>query len=311
MKIHGHVTASPDREPTPVIGTQNLESRIGLPGRSEELDLLKRPSIPRSISYSQGSVSNLTGTSLEGSKLTLNVSDSSLTSLRQDTPRRLSVKRNVDNKSQGLRRHHSSLSLSNPKIAISKFMISEKSNGDGTELNVGKVVSPLEQERKTRLLSSSLSNLARPWGITSRSPSPTKRQAPQEVLNDLESSAAKLPSQTPPPNNAQGQTHSNSNGSIFTRSTKDPLTGKLPRRPLSAFLGRAESKGSMPSVATIPKSVSTDRLPSLFHTTSSTKPSSTLKSPSSDRLQGTAIDVPRRKDEIWPAFRNLDAEYQK
>ena len=80
--------------------------------------------------------------------------------------------------------------------------------------------------------------------------------------------------------------------------------------------GRRESLppslGSVPSVPQLPKSFSTDRLPSLVtHTTNSERPVPVPRIPSSEKHHISPLSVTRKKDDLWTQFRNLDADYSK
>ena len=166
----------------------------------------------------------------------------------------------------------------------------------------------------------SITSLARKsWINKSRSPSPspTKSRLRKEAGQGVESisrvngskpsidlktslsSAAEVRGDVPiPPSYVNGKGRLSRRNSVL-------------RRPLSTLLSKS-LPSEAPSVPLIPKSYSTDRLPSPSkQSTTSSKPPSVPKSWSSEPLQGSGAEAPRRKDELWTVFRTLDGEYQK
>ena len=174
-------------------------------------------------------------------------------------------------------------------------------------------------EHRAPTVAGSITSLARrSWINRSRSPSPspTKSRLWKEAGQGVEpitrvngskpsvdlktslSSAAEVRGDVPiPPSYVNGRRRLSRRNSVL-------------RRPLSTLLSKSPSE--IPSVPLIPKSYSTDRLPSPSkQSTTSNKPPSGPKSWSSEPLQGSGAEVPRRKDELWTVFRTLDGEYQK
>lgn len=173
-----------------------------------------------------------------------------------------------------------------------------------------------EREQAKRSVSGTLSNFTRrrSWIGTPRSPSPSPnkrlsgvgREATPEMKDDHSTSRpgiqsnsvdelVKLPVQTHP------------NGVVRRNS----MIAKKNRRPLSSLLGK-DSSVETPSVPPIPKSYSTDRLPILRHKKSNMSEIPTMpRSTSRDRSQGSGTESPRKRDELWSVFRNLDGEYSK
>ena len=188
------------------------------------------------------------------------------------------------------------------------------------------ITSPAKQEvdrKKTpergpvrRSFSGSISNFARrrSWIGTSRSPSPSPKKKHSRVQKVA----------TPDAEGGHGQSWPFSpskteealvNGSAQTQisgvTRKNSLLGKKNRRPLSSLLSR-DSFVEAPSVPPIPKSFSTDRLPILKQKRSNLSEAPAVpRSTSYERLQGAGLESPRKKDELWGVFRNLDGEYSK
>ena len=175
-------------------------------------------------------------------------------------------------------------------------------------------------ERRAPTVAGSITSLARrSWINRSRSPSPspTKSRLRKEAGQGVESitrvngskpsidlktslsSAAEVRGDVPiPPSYVNGKRRLSRRNSVL-------------RRPLSTLLSKSPPFET-PSVPLIPKSYSTDRLPSPSKQSStSSKPPSVPKSWSSEPLQGSGAEAPRRKDELWTVFRTLDGEYQK
>jgi hypothetical protein len=177
-----------------------------------------------------------------------------------------------------------------PKLAVSKYAIPELPlDADIAELPK---VHTIGAKSKS---SSSLSNLARrsSWIIGSRSPSPSNRKTqsvskPEKVVTSKKSILKQESVESLP-----------STGSRASNTTKV-------RRPLSAIF---KSQAENPTIPPIPKSFSTDRLPTI----KSPRDIPDLPTPRvRDRYQVSAPpDIIRKKDELWGNFRTLDGEYSK
>ena len=167
-----------------------------------------------------------------------------------------------------------------------------------------------------RSVSGSISNFARrrSWIGTSRSPSPSPRKNHSCVQNDATSEMEEGQGQSwplPPPKAEEVIVNGSSQTQSVGVARKNSLLGRKNRRPLSSLLSR-DSFVEAPSVPPIPKSFSTDRLPILKHKRSNLSEAPAVpQSPSFERLQGSGTESPRKKDELWGIFRNLDGEYSK
>ena len=209
-----------------------------------------------------------------------------------------------------------------PKISVSKFTVTEQSGGDGGSGKVSKVAvirNKPGQDLKVRSVTSSLSTLARKSFVNpSRSSSPNHvKQIDVESGGDSDSGDNVKVTASPKLILAKQLFLNNEppalDGKSQTVRRRNTLTGRKTKRPLSALLGRSAStfNDGSPVVPAIPKSFSTDQLPSLVQQQSPLEKRPEMPmSKSSDRLQ-TSIPEPRKKDELWSNFRTLDGEYHK
>ena len=193
---------------------------------------------------------------------------------------------------------------------VPKFTIgAEQSAEDSADESRSKEDGGLnESEYKRRSFSGSITKLARrSWINSSRSPSP----APNRRRSYIESKSA-------PAHNYEDQSSAKQSGPEITPTR--PSEG-LTRRP--SLLAR-KSKQQIASlinrksiidtpVPPIPKSYSTEKLPSLKHKASnlSDVPAVPSSTSSFERLQNAKIETPRKRDELWSGFRNLDGEFHK
>lgn len=173
-----------------------------------------------------------------------------------------------------------------------------------------------EREQSRRSVSGTISKFARrrSWIGTPRSPSspPSKRssgieRAAASETEEDHSISRPLDHVSPmdEPLNSSVQTHTNG------AARRNSLMMKKYRRPLSSLVNR-DSLIEAPSVPPIPKSYSTDRLPTLRHKQSNLSEVPAMPRASSyERSQGSGTESPRKRDELWSVFRNLDGEYSK
>ena len=215
----------------------------------------------------------------------------------------------------GIIRRNSGRFGHNSKIAVSRFAVTEKTekptstDASKTTVQKGRASRPAA----TRSVSGTLSTFARnSWIGSSRSPSPSYTR------DHLQNKVA--PEDIPPiptsiintENNKKTNGKRIDEGKILRR--RNTLSSKKTKRPLSALLGKTVplidfDNQTLPS---IPKSFSTDRLPSYNQNQSSSEKLPIVpRSKSSERWQGYGSDIPRKKDELWSTFRTLDGEYQK
>ena len=217
-----------------------------------------------------------------------------------------------------LGRQKSSRFGGHPKISISKFAVTEQPDGTKSEKppKVTVIRNRSDRDPKTRSVTSSLSTLARKSFISpSRSPSPSRGKHIDEGYdNDGVLKVMALPGSTTVRERSLDTEQLVSQGDSRMIKRRNTLTGKKPKRPLSALLGKPATSfdGESPVVPAIPKSFSSDRLPSLVQRHSPLEKQPTIpRSKSSERLQTPLLDTPRKKDELWSNFRTLDGEFQK
>lgn len=171
-----------------------------------------------------------------------------------------------------------------------------------------------ERRRPRRSLSGSITKLARrSWMKASRSPSPSTSKG--RSVADAKMIATVVTHARP-----GGLPHDTSNANFDATSLKlmangvvrrPSLMSKKSRQQITPYVGRTLSTGA-PIVPPLPKYCLIEKLPSL-----KLEPSDVLDGPtvpistSHERLQGCLPDIPRRRDELWNQFRNLDSEYSK
>lgn len=229
----------------------------------------------------------------------------------------LKTKESQDAKNVNLRK--STRSRMHPKITISKFTLSLDRKPEETTHKPPKTAAMEDRPdriMKVKSVSGSLSSFARKsWKPASRSPSPSK-DIPERgnAVTEISVLDSTTPDVASAMGNGTGARKADFEGAINGVSRNSTVAYKKQRRPLSTFLGRS-SPGSgsyASSVASIPKSISTDKLPSVFHGYPIAERLPALpRTMSSERLQGIGLDLPRRRDELWGAFRTLDGDFQK
>ena len=216
----------------------------------------------------------------------------------------------------------STISESEPKITVSKFTIGANvpSEDLGYEPKTQKGKITPGHERKPRSFSGSLSTFARRSWMSSRSPSPSPSKRRSHKGTDASTDEVSISGYRPssrsgiPSNFSTDGTlplNTTVNGQLNNLPRTSTVFAKKSRRPLSSILSKTTNTDT-PSVPPIPKTYSTDRLPTLHHKSSTLSITPAVpKSKSFERLQGMGTETPRRKDELWSAFRALDGEYQK
>lgn len=275
-----------------------------------------RPAVPRSSSYDHvPDIAKPDGQS-QPRIIQRILSDNALTSFAhstEDVSRHSSIRKNTTAKDHGLSRQSSARLYMNARVNMSNTLTTRYSQNaayktriEDTSLNVG-------IEHKPRSVSGSLTNFAKkPWATASRSPSPRKR--PPQVECDALSVPGLCQTMALPAAAATSEkVGENLSNAVVESASKGPIQGKKSRRPLSAFLGRASSESKVHVVQSIPKAFSSDTLSTinLVHPSTNT-PLVIPRSISSDRLHSLGNDSPpRKRDELWGAFRAIDSELHK
>jgi len=310
---------SPARTITSSLAGINPSSRT-----SDERDGEKEfnlDSIPRSASYTQFPATTPSDASFERNGIQRTFSENVIANPKANNFRHASIKR-PSRQGDGLADSdgyaHLARRLSikpkpETKYIASKFTFT--SDDDEPELSydsqIRKNNTGADQGKKKRSVTRSISRIARQtWTGPPRSPSldtgRTPERAPSE--KDVLSNHRGLEPQ-PVSTGVNGSTMVNGHGQT---QPQDGTVGRTKaRRPLSSLMTIIPSEQNYPSVPPIPKSFSTDRLPLSHAHASSEVPPSLPKSRSFERLQANGIESPRKKDELWSAFRALDGDFQK
>lgn len=213
-------------------------------------------------------------------------------------------------------RRKSGLFRKDMKTNVSGITVEEKQANLEFEAlpKLGGRVSGEDHESKARSTPRSWTDLARKsWLGASRSPSPNKRD------NAITLGASAVTS-TPPPSEAASSGHWDALSARDNISPQRKNTfGQKQRRPLSTILGKSvvlaevpKAGADSPVIPLLPKAFSYDKLSSLQYGNEHKGhvpliPRSTIV----EKSFTFGLEVPRKKDELWGAFRTLDGEYQK
>lgn len=273
------------------------------------------PVVPRSSSYDHVPDIVKSNGNSQPRIIQRTLSDNALTSFAHPTDnvsRHPSIGKNTTAKDHGLSRRSSARLYMNARVNMSNPITTRYSQSDARKTRIEETSNHVGIERKSSV-SESLTNFARkPWATVSRSPSPRKK-VPQVECDALSVPGSCQKMALPPAAAISEKTGENLSNAIFEPASKGPIQGKKSRRPLSAFLGRASSESKDHVVPSIPKASSSDTLSAMnpvhppIHT-----PLVIPRSISSDRLHRLGNDsTPRRRDELWGAFRTLDSEFHK
>ena len=279
-------------------------------------------SIPRSASYTQLPATTGPDASFERDGVKRTFSENLIANPKTNTFRHASIKkgskrgRDLDGYQghNGLLRRLSTHSKSGPQVTISGFQLGgdEDIPKSGYQHSLKEQSSTTSIDAKPRSVAGSMARLKRQsWMASSRSPSPSKRKLSERRPNTADGDAHRAsPSQLPLNANAQSESAiSDFNGS--SRIEQNDMRRKKSRRPISSYLSMTNLRDANSRTPAIPKSLSTDRLPISHAHTSPEKPPSLPSSKSFERLNAFGADSPRRKDDLWNAFRSLDADFQK
>lgn len=298
---------------TPYKGTSDSSSDSYLDG------------ISRSASYTQFPSTTPSDAQQERNDIKRTFSENLIANPKANNFRHASIKKK-SNTSDGSGEHRdrskltrklSTASKHEAKITISKFMLGGDENEVGLEYQPKSSVktvkkSKIDGEVKPKSFSKSLSKLTRQsWIAPSRSPPPENRASqPNHRLPTAASSREALPS-TVTDSDSDKNGSDSTNGHSVSQPEKDSVQRNNSRRPLSSILSMTSLDGTTPKVPPLPKSLSTERLPTSNGHTTSEKPPDLPKSRSFERLQSKGTESPRRRDDLWSAFRALDGDFQK
>lgn len=176
-------------------------------------------------------------------------------------------------------------------------------------------VAAQDRQRLRRSISGSLSKLTRRSWIsapqTSATPSEKThmRQDRSDALGAGNGQERRV-GESSPAEKAEAWNFDGTNGKNEVLG-RDSLLRRKSRRPLSALISK-DIANQLPSVPPIPKSFSTDKLQSTDYKGSITSiPALTSAPLFLERTGASGTETPRKRDELWSAFRNLDGDYQK
>lgn len=279
-------------------------------------------SIPRSASYTQLPAIR-PDTSFERNGVRRTFSENLFAEPKTNTFRHASIKkgskwRNDLNDQKGQDRLLRSLSnhaKSGPTITISGFQLGP--DDDETEIayrpTSKNTIRAAGFEVKPKSVSGSLARLKRQsWIASSRSPSPNNRKLIEQRPSTAEGEIYSSPTSSPLTVSAGfANVSSTPHRHSPVATEQHDFERQRSRRPISSYLSMTSLSDASHKVPGIPKSFSTDRLPLSRTHTSSEKPPRLPDSKSFERLNAMGTESPRRKDELWSAFRSLDADFQK
>jgi hypothetical protein len=185
---------------------------------------------------------------------------------------------------------------------VSRFTLSSSEDLKDTESNVPETRAPEPAVRpsKSRSMSGRIVSLARkPWGSSSRSPSPSAKRFRQQ--------------DSPDPTRSSGRT---TDDDQMPPSRRRTILYKRPRRPMLAVV--AKGLEDSPSSPSSPTANSLRHRTSFEKFTASLSVSTPVLPPMPKGAVETAaayassgVDHARQKDELWGIFRGLEADYQK
>ncbi|RDW86363.1 DUF1765 domain-containing protein [Aspergillus mulundensis] len=205
-------------------------------------------------------------------------------------------------------------------VAVSRFTVSTEDLTDASatessdappKIPQTRAPSPVARPSKARSMSGRLVSFARkPWMSSSptRSTSPSSKTARLRTLQG-EDSASQTPS-------------SRSSGSLDLATGPEPavptrkrtILTKRPRRPMVAVVtqSRADSPStpSSPSPGSLLAKGSLERLTSSFNVSTPVLPPAAKTTSFPGNISGN-LDPPKKRDELWSAFRGLEADFQK
>ncbi|KAI9762154.1 MAG: hypothetical protein M4579_000634 [Chaenotheca gracillima] len=212
-----------------------------------------------------------------------------------------------------------------PQITISKFAPNAVRHLGGDTSYKGNSASRATKGKdstsKHRTISDSFANFARrPWTAASRSPSPSSRDGEDSGRDDNISTAPSSTSSTSP--RKSSILTENMEPSAIAKS-RPPPSSQNPARKGTLLLRKSRKSAPAQSdeddmlslhssrhSTLLPKSFSTDRLPSLGKTFARKDISSSRALPT-EQQSFRSFEPLRKKDELWGVFRGLESDYHK
>lgn len=187
-----------------------------------------------------------------------------------------------------------------PKPTVSRFTLSSSEDLKDTEhVPETRAPEPAARPSKSRSMSGRIVSLARkPWGSSSRSPSPSAKRSKQDSQTAAQSNGRKSEDDPSQP------------------SRKRTILYKRPRRPMVAVV--AKGPEDSPISPSSPSGHSLRHRTSFEKFTASLSVSTPVLPPMPKGAAETAaayansgLDPSRKKDELWGIFRGLEADFQK
>jgi hypothetical protein len=180
-------------------------------------------------------------------------------------------------------------------------------------------ISKAVRDSKTKTVSESFATFARKsWITSSRSPSPNRIKDQQTDDDGQHAGSSSKMTGSPitsssrsviPPTQLDKPSPTKSSDSPPKGLLRAPTTTqKLKQRPTSVLMNFTTFNSNNSSSSSLPRSsldnkstprTSTDKVPAL------------PKTSSNEKLQGQAPEIPRRRDELWSAFRSLENDFSK
>lgn len=245
------------------------------------------------------------------------ISDENVATSQRQMPRSLLSKHTVKVDNRGYPAQYSECSESNQEIAVSKFVLPERSDADFTpRKGIEDLPNSMKEEHKKFLNLQSSLKLSDPQDTITKPYSPGIGICADEKCEKMFSEDTNSPSHHTWAVDGDDSAKENRGGGGNVNRNVEPVksasNNKIPRRPLSAFLRRSSSKTGISLGPSVPKSLSFDRLPSVLQTFS---PSCSLpansRSTSTARSHNEGHEPRRKKDELWSLFKNLEADFHR
>ncbi|KAL9124012.1 MAG: hypothetical protein Q9217_006616 [Psora testacea] len=301
-------------------GSINVPAAPGLAFNTNPADKPDGPPvspIPRSASYTQLLRNeNIASNAQRTDSIRRSLSENVLAYNDAERQKSTSDTTKQSSRSHGPLRRRSSSKRKTAKVSVSQFTIGPEEALDDAayESQTIELAQTPERQKVGRSISGSISKIARrSWISASRSPPPSqsKRLSRQDkAANICPSTGPSWPvsGYEPKVPNSHLNKFEDETGNTIIRETS--LPAKRSRRPLSA-LWNTDVGIQAPSLPAIPKSFSTEKLPSMNYNSSMVGAPGIPHAPSIERLPTAGTDSPRKRDELWSVFRSLDGEYHK
>lgn len=208
-------------------------------------------------------------------------------------------------------------SIAAPRFTLSAEKLGDAANSNSPDVNVRvpetRAPEPVARPSKTRSMSGRLASIARkPWisNAEARPPSPLSRSGKTWSLRG-EDSILPISLPSTPSKAARAESVAESDTSLPSR--KKTMLNKRPRRPRIAVLAKGQDDSlSSPSSPQFPRSQdSLESLTSSLNVSTPILPTTPKAAAKSATSVSNSVDSSRKRDELWGAFRDLEADYQR